>query len=655
MAKVAVAFRRPLEKTYTYTCEDLGATLWRRVVVPLGRSQTMGYAVPALGESEGDFELKPVSSVLDSEPIFSSESWDQAKWLAQHCLCGPGEALSLWAPFGNFREAKKPRVGKKNPPPLTPLPREPLVLNDEQAAAVAAIEQAGPQKGTLLQGVTGSGKTWVYAELIRRELLEGRQVILAVPEISLTPQVESFFTGHFGARVAVIHSRIGDSTKYRTWRAIQKGEVGVVLGARSALFAPLARLGLIILDEEHEGTYKNQQVPRYHSRTVAQRLAQAAKARLIFGSATPSMESRYQTETGRLRHVRLNLRHHGAMLPEARVLTPPRSPGVLLPEAAVRAMDEERGQGRQVLVYLNKRGYARSLHCPECGWHQGCPRCSVNLTWHRSRDRSECHYCGYHEITPKVCPTCRHAPLSETGYGTERIEEELVRRLPQARIGRLDSDQWKKAGVGEKVLGSFHRGDLDLLVGTQVITKGHDFSKVNLVVILYPENLLSMPDFRASERAFSQITQVSGRSGRREERGQVIVVSDWGQQSAIALGCAQDYEGFYQREREVRRLFGWPPFARVMRLVVRGPEQEIVSARAAMWAEASNQHLTGIAQVLGPAPCLLEKVKNHWRHQVVYKIADLAKFQHRMGILSVKFRSRPPLYEEWDMDPVDML
>lgn len=656
MGRVAVAFKRPLPRFYSYEAIDPEAAHWRRVEVELGSRKAIGFCLPEkyCGEEAG-FALKPVLGVLDPLPLLGPASAELALWIADYFHSGPGEALSLFFPFGDYRQARTPRKKKEAALSLPPL-EEPLALNGEQEAAVGQILAAkGKAPISLIHGVTGSGKTWVYAELIRRVMMAGKQAILALPEIALTPQLEGFFRERFGDRLAVIHSRVPDARKYADWLRIARGEASLVLGARSAIFAPLCEPGLICLDEEHEATYKNNQVPRYHARTVAQVRCARAGIPLVLGSATPSLEARWQADQGRIELVRLQKRYFTAGLPVSELVAPAGIPGMLLPEPVVREIARRKGLGEQVLVYLNKRGYASGRRCGACGWIQGCPRCSVSLTWHKSRRRSECHFCGHAEAVVDACPRCGSAPLLEAGYGTERIEEEFGKRLPGVRVGRLDSDRLRKEKDGWAVLESFRAGELDVLVGTQMLTKGHDFPKVNLVVVLFPENLLVFPDFRASERTFSQITQVSGRSGRRGQEGAVMIVSAWGDQPAIEWGRRQDYEAFYEAEREVRRRFDWPPFAKMMRLVVRGPSQPAVKAAASKIGEELEKRLGDAATRLGPAPCLLERVKNHWRHQIVLKIKDEKAFRAGMRAFRESVKVRPPLYLEYDMDPMDML
>ena len=453
-------------------------------------------------------------------------------------------------------------------------------LTDEQTAALAtlgALADARTFHVALLHGVTGSGKTEVYLRLANRICAQGRQVLLMVPEIALTPSVAALFRSAFGGRVAIQHSALSDGERHDQWQRIRSGDIQVVVGTRSAVFAPLASPGLIIVDEEHDGSYKQDESPRYHGRDVAVVRAQAAGALVVLGTATPSMETYQNAATGKYTSVSLERRVLDRPLASVRLVNmrdeyAVDGPDVVISRQMADAIDDRLTRREQVLVLLNRRGYATAVFCRQCGDTFECPNCSVSLTVHRARAgwRARCHYCNYAMQVPKTCRKCAAPYLEHAGFGTERIEQHLKERFPEARIGRIDRDSVRRKGELTRLLTQFGAGELGILVGTQMIAKGHDFPRVTLVGVVSADVGLGLADFRASERTFQLLTQVAGRAGRGEQAGEAIVQTLYPEHYSIQVACRQDYRAFFERELEYRRAMRYPPMVALINTLVRG-------------------------------------------------------------------------------------
>jgi primosomal protein N' (replication factor Y) len=476
----------------------------------------------------------------------------------------------------------------------------------------------------LLHGVTGSGKTEVYFRAAERMLEAGRGVILLVPEIALTPMLARAVSGRFGPAVSILHSGLSAGERHDQWWRIHEGGARIVVGARSALFAPVADLGLMVVDEEHEGAYKQEESPRYHGRDVAVMRAKLEGATVVLGSATPSLESYANALRGK--YVLLELPHRIARraMPEVEVvdrrealrsgaadpiLTPP------LKEALVSCLE----RGEQALLLLNRRGWATSLMCRECGREAACPNCSVSLVLHHGGRFAQCHYCGHHSEAPTACADCRGVYLRVRGYGTEKVVEAVREALPGARVERLDRDQARKRGATARVLAGFEKGELDILVGTQMIAKGHDFPRVTLVGVVDADVGLGMPDFRAAERTFQLLTQMAGRTGRGDMPGLVLLQSHWPDHYALRLACSHDYRGFFDHEMEFRRTMGYPPVAALVNVVLRSAEEQPARREAEWLARSLRGRSGGRFRVLGPASAPLARIKGEHRVQVLLK------------------------------------
>jgi primosomal protein N' (replication factor Y) len=503
----------------------------------------------------------------------------------------------------------------------------PDTLTPAQAEALDAVERLAPGQAALLFGVTGSGKTLVYLEAVRRVLARGRGAIVLVPEIGLTPQTVSRLRGAFGDQVAVLHSALSDGERADAWRLLRRGERRVAVGARSAVFAPVADLGLIVVDEEHEASYKNGEAPRYHARDVAAVRARLEGAALVLGSATPSLETMARADQD-LQTLRLPHRIGARPLPPVEIVdlriapkvtgTGPLAWSEALDQAIVAAL----ARREQSLLLLNRRGYAAFLQCPDCGEVWQCPRCSISLTVHRAPDGLRCHYCGHEEPLPFTCRVCANPVQQMRGIGTQQLERVLAERYPEARIARMDLDTTSTKWSHQRILGEFEAGRIDLLIGTQMVAKGLDFPNVTLVGVVDADTGLYLPDFRSAERTFQLLAQVAGRAGRGPKGGRVLVQTRHPTHHALTHAARHDTQGFIAEERVLRQAPPYPPETALVNLVVSGPDQSATGARAARvadWCQGLEDRYRLGLTVLGPAPCPLARIKERWRWHVLLK------------------------------------
>lgn len=500
-------------------------------------------------------------------------------------------------------------------------PRQEQVLKP-----VARLLEEGQFGVFLLHGVTGSGKTEVYLHALSTALKTGRQGVAMVPEIALTPQMIDLFRARFGRKVAVLHSALSDRERYVQWLRVKSGEAPIVLGTRSAVFAPLPRPGLFVIDEEHETTYKQEDHLRYHAREVAIKRAQLTGAVVLLGSATPSLESRLKAGKGLVyRLLELPHRIDHKPLPEVKVVDMRReikngNRGIFS-QALTEAVNLRLDRGEQILLFLNRRGYATIVVCRECGLVLKCPRCDISLTYHLD-NRLRCHYCNHTIPAPGRCPGCSSRYISHFGTGTQKVEEEAKRLFERAGIVRMDSDTTTRKGSHERILKSFREGKADILIGTQMIAKGLDLPKVTLVGVINADTTLHMPDFRAAERTFQLLTQVAGRSGRGDLPGEVLIQTYSPDHYSITAAAAHDYEGFYKNEMRVRRALGYPPFSHLALLLFTHEDEDEAKKGAFLAQEFFVKELLnagGQIDLLGPAPATLNKIKGRHRWQLVLK------------------------------------
>jgi primosomal protein N' (replication factor Y) (superfamily II helicase) len=587
------------------------------------RTLTLAGERPTLIERETLFKRRPKQRQL-YEALESLGGSAPLRHLSEQLGFGAGVVRSLiqhgLARLGEVELVRDPFAG-------TPTTSPPPHLTRDQSAALTRIEELEPGAGALLFGVTGSGKTLVYLEAVRRALQRGRGAIVLVPEIGLTPQTVSRFRGAFGDDVAVLHSGLSDGERADAWRLLRRGDRRVAVGARSAVFAPFANLGLIVIDEEHEASYKNGETPRYHTREVAAVRARLEGARLLLGSATPSLETLARTEN-RLALLRLPERIGSRPLPPVEIIdlrTAPKIQGtgalawsVALDSAITAAL----ARREQALLLLNRRGYAAFLQCPDCGEVWQCPRCSISLTVHQTPAALRCHYCGHEEPLPFTCRVCANPVQQMRGIGTQQLEQVLVERYPKARIARMDLDTTSTKWSHQRILAAVEKGEIDLLIGTQMIAKGLDFPNVTVVGVVDADTGLYLPDFRSAERTFQLLAQVAGRAGRGPRGGRVLVQTRHPQHHALVRAAEHDAEGFLREERALRDVPPYPPAVSLVNLIYSGNDEREVGRRAAGLADWCTA-LVGKYQlpisVLGPAPCPLVRIKDRWRWHILLK------------------------------------
>lgn len=553
---------------------------------------------------------------------------------------------------GLVRRVRQSRA--PSPAPATP----PLTLTPYQKHALETLLPAlreGRFRAFLLYGVTGSGKTEVYLRAATETLRMGRTVLFLVPEIALTVQLTQAFRERFGESVAVLHSQLSPSERYAQWLRARSGQAPIVVGARSAIFAPLENIGLIIVDEEHEASYKQSHAPTYHARELAYARAKAENAVLILGSATPSLESFYRAEQGTLRRIDLPERVGQIPLPEVEIVDLRGGRFCVLSEPLQDALQQTVSAGYQAILFLNRRGYAPFLLCRECGYVPMCPNCSVSLTYHRGEAwQLRCHHCNHTERPPALCPNCGGVRLAPFGVGTQRVEAFLRERMPEVRVARLDRDILSGRERFLETLRAFRAGELDVLIGTQMVARGLDFPRVMLVGVISADMGLHLPDFRASERTFQLLMQVAGRAGRRERQGRVLIQTYSPDHPAILCAQRHDYEGFYQHEIAFRREPLYPPFCRLVNMVATHPnphraESLLTALRARLMPDSR------LLQVLGPAPAPLERLEGHYRYHMLLKFDPETEPADYLAPLIAEL---PPRERSWlaiDIDPLSLM
>ena len=558
------------------------------------------------------------------------------------------------------RQVERDPFADSDDPEVASTIRGALTLTEAQQTAFDALSvliRAETFRVAMLHGVTGSGKTELYLRLAKAVCDRGRCALVLVPEIVLAPAIARAFQVVFGERVAIQHSGLSDGERHDQWHRIKRGEVDVVVGTRSAVFAPLDRVGLIVVDEEHDGSYKQEESPRYHGRDAAVIRGRQADALVVLGSATPSMESYHNAAVGRYERVVLPHRVLERPLPEVEIVDmraelATHGSDTILSTRLLEGLEDRVERGEQALVLLNRRGYAASVLCRQCGHTLECPNCSVSLTFHRNAGRVRCHYCNYSQARPKVCPHCAGPYLERIGFGTERIETELTNSFPDARIARLDRDTVRRRGMAASILSRFGARTIDILVGTQMIAKGHDFPAVTLVGVISADVGLGLADFRAAERTFQLLTQVAGRAGRGDARGEAIIQTFFPEHYSIGFACRQAYEPFFEAEMHYRRSMRYPPVVAMINVVVRAPRSGDAMRDAGELAQSLRRH--DQFEVLGPAPAPISRLRGEHRVQL------FLKGKHRPAMreaLQAVLENHPKLSRRVtvDVDPLSVL
>ena len=625
------------QETYTYSVpEELAerAVPGVRVEVPFGRRSLVGLVVDRLEVSD-HAETRPISAVVDEVPLMPPVQLGLATWIAQRWCAPLAEVIKAMTPAGVRRARPN---GRRRGPRTTSVgleaaraesePEIPPPLTEEQWAAAAPLLDAVREHRhvrMLLHGVTGSGKTEVYLAAIASALEAGRQAIVLVPEIALTPQMIHRFAARFPGRLAVIHSALTDAERAMEWARARDGAVDVVVGSRSAVFAPLPRLGVVVVDEEDASAYKQDRVPRYHAVDVALELGRRLEIPVVLGSATPRVETFFRAHTGGLTLATLPRRITGRELPPIEVVdlreelrAGNRSPLSLTLQQAIA---ECRDAGGQMILYLNRRGTASVVLCRGCGEALGCPHCSVSLVYHAGRGRCDCHYCGTTRPLPKSCPACGSPAIRGLGMGTERLELEVQDRFPTLRLLRMDRDTTSTRDAYFEIYERFRKGDADCLIGTQMIAKGWDLGRVRLVGIVNADTSLHFPDYRSGEVTFSLLTQVAGRAGRGDDPARVVLQTYSPGHYAVRHALTHDYLGFAREEIRIRRSLNFPPYSRLVTCTYSDTEDARVEAAVRQAAESLGAMLADIPEldVLGPTPAFLHRLRGMYRWQLTVR------------------------------------
>ena len=681
---VRVALDVPLPGPFDYRSET-PVTVGLRVIVPFGRRKMIGVVVDNPGEPSFDpKQIRPIEEVLDDLPPFDDDWLRMARFAADYYQRPLGEVMlptlppplrkptayqgkrSAGGPVARLDGRKRKTVRK---PAAADLPPE---LNDAQRTAVDTIGALTGFKPVLLHGVTGSGKTEVYLRAAEQVLAAGRQVLLMVPEINLTPQLEGALRARLEALVgpdglAVMHSGLSDGERLQAWARAQRGEARMLLGTRMSIFAPLSKLGLIVVDEEHDASYKQQDGLRYSARDLAVWRAHDLNIPVVLGSATPSLETWQHAERGRYLRLTLPGRARSSTLPSMRLVDTRRlqmkqgmSPQLL------EAIGQRLERKEQSLIFLNRRGYSPVLHCQSCAWVSNCPRCTAFTVLHRTDGRGhrlQCHHCGYQAPVPHACPECGDQDLAPMGRGTQRVEEHLAELFPEARILRIDADSTRKKGSAEALFASVHAGEVDILVGTQMVAKGHDFARLGLVGVLNADSMLFAHDFRAPERLFAQLMQVAGRAGRHQGNGEVLIQTGYPEQPVYQALLRHDYAGFARHALHERESTGLPPFVYQALLTAEARELKVAQAfleRARMLPEGEwAADFPGLDAIMlyDPVPLRVVRVANIERAQLLAESSSrpalqafLASWSHHLPYLANEARVRWQL----EVDPLEI-
>lgn len=539
-----------------------------------------------------------------------------------------------------------------------------LEMNAEQLAVFervcAAIEHKSP-KPILLHGVTGSGKTEIYLQAIQLVLERGQTAIMLVPEISLTPQTVERFKSRFAAtqhEVAVLHSHLSEGERHDEWHKIRTSRARIVIGARSAIFAPCANLGLIVVDEEHENTYKQEETPRYHGRDIAVLRSQMEGCACLLGSATPSLESFHNAQLGKYELLRLTQRVDDKKMPFIRIMDmrmESKKKGSILSERLITAVNDRLAKKEQTILFLNRRGFSTSLLCEKCGYVCECPNCSVGLTFHRAAGRVVCHICGHQAVAPSKCPECRDPGIKYSGTGTEKVEDIVGKCFPTAVVKRLDADVMTRKDAFRETLGAFKVGKIDILVGTQMIAKGLHFPNVTLVGIINADLSLHLPDFRAGERTFQLLTQVAGRAGRGDVEGEVFVQSFTPFSPSIQFARHHDFDGFWEQEIEFRRQWDYPPFTHLVLIVIRSQHQQRAEFSAQTLHRRLNEGLPPGVTLSEPAPAPLEKSHGNYRFHLMLRTRAILRLSRHLKVVLEKLTFPEDVIVTVDVDAYQLL
>lgn len=676
MQYLEVILNLPVNQGFTYSYippekekPELVPEIGKRAEIMFGNKKTQGFiiniqdTIPANCPVEPG-KIKPIKRVIDKEPLFGKELIEMANWVSRYYLCTLGEAVFSMIPSGRRETSAggfgfEEEVGQKKR----------NELSSEQAQAVQEILSAsgllnrfaprnedGSSFFHYLYGPTGSGKTEVFLSLAEKILETGKGVIYLVPEIGLTAQVVQSVRERFGNTAAVLHSGLTPSQRLTEWHRIMHKEARVVVGARSAVFAPVPDLGLIIIDEEHDGSYKSGNNPRYHARQVAMHRCTTQKIPLLMGSATPSVEAWYGMQTGSIIRHTLTKRLAGGQMPHISCIDLSYFPSDgCISKPLEEQINKTLEKKHQVILFMNRRGFTHFFRCNQCGFELKCKNCSVPLTYHKVENRLRCHYCGWSTFPPESCPQCGSFDIGSSGFGTEFIEAETRAKFPNARIVRLDTDVLKNKEELITTLEDFRNGKYDIMLGTQMVAKGLNFPKLELVGVILADAGLHMPDFRAGERTFSLITQVAGRAGRYFPDGKVIVQTYSPGKGPVLFACQNRIEDFYGTELAEREMLDFPPFSRLLRLVFRSFNKTLAAETARDAVRILSDGAPRGMEIIGPAECPIEKINSSWRYQILLKGSSIIPLQTAARKLLFDYTHNQNVYIEYDVDPVSLL
>lgn len=616
------------DNLYTYASSLDEIIVGSKVLVPFARGNKFktGYIFDVMDSIDNEIKgLKYVESI-DEEICLSAEMIDTCKWMRKRYLCRYIDAISCFTPAGSVSKRGKKRI------PYKDMAGEKNSIKELTAEQESAISQINPyikkqqHEIFLIHGVTGSGKTEIYIRLINTVLESGRNAIVMVPEISLTTQVIERFIGRFGQdKIAVLHSKLSLGERYDEWVRIRNGQVRIVIGARSAVFAPLENIGIIIMDEEHESTYKSDMSPKYDTLEVAIKRTKVFDGLVILGSATPSVVSTYRAEQGIYKKIELKERYNKMSLPKVEIVDMREELKLgnksIFSRLLYNEMQECLEEGQQVILFLNRRGYSTFVTCRECGYVMKCPECGISLTYHKAKNAAVCHYCGKMEPLPKTCPECGSKYIRHFGTGTEKVEELTSNIFPDYPIARLDLDTIKLKGSVDKIIHDFRKGKTKILIGTQLVAKGLDFKNVGLVGIISADVILNIPDYRAAERTFQLITQAAGRAGRGDKEGKVVIQTYTSEHYSIEAAAQQNYNMFYKTEILLRTSMQYPPFSDIIQVIVIAKNEQIcIEGAQKTMAGVKSELSEGLRNnVFEPQPLMLNNQKEHYRYYILIK------------------------------------
>ncbi|MBN1499956.1 MAG: primosomal protein N' [Spirochaetes bacterium] len=641
----------PVEDAFTYLIpEDMNAVPGVRVIVPFGRKKMIGYVISVHSDTP-EFKCREIISLLDDEPVFDDRLVNISKYCAYNYFASLGEVMHLALP--SAKSGKNRFI-----PPFENKFVDDKILNDDQKKVYDSITE-GCKKDELLHliyGITGSGKTEIYIKLAEYFIEKNMSVIYLVPEITLSSQIYKRLYEVFGDSLILYHSRLTPNQKLDNWRKFYSGTAKIAVGTRSSVFLQAPSLGMIIVDEEHDPSYKEGSSPRYNARRVAIYRSRTEKCAVVFGSATPSIETFYAAENGVLKYHEIESRHGAAGLPSVEIIEMEGSSQEFLSNKLKIEIKNTLSKGNQVILLLNRRGYSPVVMCGDCKTRLECPNCSIGMNFHGS-GKLICHYCGYKRSVPDKCPSCSGSDIIKIGSGTQRVEEIINDMYKDRRVYRLDQDSMKNKDALFDLVEKMENREIDILLGTQMVSKGFDFKHVEIVGIILADIGMNMPDFRAAERIFSLLMQVTGRAGRGDVPGRVVIQTLNSGNSMFHFLKSQDYKGFYKNEIEIRKILSYPPFSRIIRLLVRGIDEtrvikasEKIGALVERIVKSRNYNL----KILGPAPAPFSKVNRNYRHHIILKGNDIAVIRNVISFVRENFKDNR-VYLEIDIDPVELL